>query len=60
MTPEARQYVDRIRESFFGGNDRAIRELYAEIKDNEELLFSVWGCFPASMRAQLKEVLSRD
>lgn len=60
MTPEARQYAERIREAFFGGNDRAIAEIYRELSENQELLFSVWGTFPATMRAQLKEILGRE
>lgn len=60
MTPEARQYAERIREAFFGGNDRTIKEVYQEISGDQNLILEIWGCFPASMRSQLKEILSRD
>jgi hypothetical protein len=60
MTPEAKEYASRIREAFFGGNDRAIRDIHAELNDNQDLLLEVWGVFPATMRAQLKEIISRD
>jgi hypothetical protein len=60
MTPEAKEYAKRIRDAFFGGNDRAIMELYREIQDNQDLVMEVWGNFPASMRSQLKEIISRD
>jgi hypothetical protein len=60
MTPVAREYADRVREAFFGGNDRAIRDIYAELNDDQDLLLEVWGVFPATMRAQLKEIISRD
>lgn len=60
MTPEAMDYASRIREAFFGGNDRAIKELYAELNENQELILEIWGVFPATMRSQLKEIISRD
>lgn len=60
MTPEAKTYAERIREAFFGGNDRAIRDIHQELNDNQDLLLEVWGVFPATMRAQLKEIISRD
>lgn len=60
MTPAARQYAERIRDEFFGGNDRAIRELYEEMNGDQDLIMEVWGNFPASMRSQLKEIISRD
>lgn len=59
MTPQAMDYAARIREAFFGGNDRAIRDLHAELNENQDLLMEVWGVFPATMRAQLKEIISR-
>ena len=60
MTPIAKQYAERIKDAFFGGNDATIRELHRELNDNQELLLEIWGVFPATMRSQLKEIISRD
>lgn len=60
MTHEAKEYAQRIRKAFFGGNDRAIRDIHQELNDNQDLMLEVWGVFPATMRAQLKEIISRD
>lgn len=60
MTPQAMEYARRIREAFFDGNDRTIIELYRELDDNQDLLLEIWGVFPATMRSQLKEIISRD
>lgn len=59
MTPEAKGYIDRIREEFLSGNDSAVASILKELNEHQEVYLEVWGCFPASMRRQLKEIVDR-
>ena len=56
MTKEAQEYVDRIREKFLSGDDSAVYSILQELNEHQETYLEVWGCFPASVRRQLKEI----
>lgn len=60
MTPEAKGYIDRIRESYLAGDDSAVASIMQELNEacnrDVTLLFEVYSVFPASMRRMLKEL----
>lgn len=56
MSPEAKIYMDRIRESYLGGDDSKVASILHELNENQELFLEVFSVFPASMRRQLKEI----
>lgn len=56
MTPQAKEYIDRIREEFLSGNDYAVATILEELNEDHQLYMEVFATFPASMRRQLKEI----
>lgn len=56
MRIEAQSYVDRIRESFLGGDDSKVASILEELFQDQDLTMEVWSVFPASMRRMLKEI----
>lgn len=60
MSPEARGYIDRIRESYLAGDDSAVASIMQELNEacnrDVSLLFEIYSVFPASMRRYLKEI----
>lgn len=60
MTPQAKTYLDRIRDSFLSGDDSKVKSILQELNQDQDLYLEVWGCFPATMRRQLKEIMDRD
>jgi len=56
VTPQAKEYIERIREEFLSGNDSAVYSIMVELNENIDLYCEVFSVFPASMRRQLKEI----
>ena len=56
MTPKAKEYADRIRDRFLLGDDSGVASVLEELNEDQDLYLEVWGCFPASMRRQLKDI----
>ena len=60
MTPSAKEYVERIKEAFLSGDDSTVASIVQELKEHQDVYLEVWGCFPASMRRQLKEIVDNQ
>jgi hypothetical protein len=60
LTPQAKEYVERIKESFLSGDDGKVVSILTELNEDHELYMEVFGFFPASMRRQLKEIVERE
>jgi len=56
MRPETKNYASRIREQFVAGNDFGVWTIIEELNEDQELFLEVWACFPAPVRAALKEI----